>query len=78
VSEVNVPAGWQACPICQGTGTFTRWRDSSSALPMQTCPTCMGSRIISVLTGLPPAAPNALWTVDPAPPDTGREDDHAE
>jgi DnaJ-class molecular chaperone len=54
MSERNVLAGWQACPVCQGTGMFSDWRDSS-ALTARTCPVCMGSRIISTVTGLPPA-----------------------
>jgi hypothetical protein len=37
--ESKLAVGWQACPICQGAGTFTAWRDSSSVLAMQTCPT---------------------------------------
>jgi hypothetical protein len=74
MSERNLPVGWQACPVCQGTGVFTMFRDSSSVLPTGTCPVCMGSRIISTVTGLPPAAPNALWPVaDAARKEAGDE-----
>lgn len=36
---------WQKCPVCNGTGKNF----------ISNCPTCNGHRIISEVTGLPPA-----------------------
>jgi DnaJ-class molecular chaperone len=41
---------WQKCPVCNGTGVSYGGLSSSA-----TCPTCNGQRIISELTGKPPA-----------------------
>jgi DnaJ-class molecular chaperone len=38
---------WQACPICRGNGV---------TLIDETCTVCKGKKIISELTGLPPAS----------------------
>jgi DnaJ-class molecular chaperone len=38
---------WQACPICKGNGLTLR---------DETCTVCNGKKIISELTGLPPAS----------------------
>lgn len=40
---------WQKCPICNGTG-FT-----PEVFEKTVCPVCNGKKIISTLTGLPPA-----------------------
>lgn len=41
---------WQKCPVCNGTGKNYGGLQSSAI-----CPTCNGQRIISEITGLPPA-----------------------
>lgn len=41
---------WQTCPICKGSG-----KSSEKVYPKPDCPTCEGQRIISELTGKPPA-----------------------
>jgi DnaJ-class molecular chaperone len=41
---------WQKCPVCNGTGKNYGGLQSSAI-----CPTCNGQRIISEVTGLPPA-----------------------
>ena len=41
---------YQKCPICNGTGI------SPSFLSTSACPTCLGTRIISEINGLPPAS----------------------
>lgn len=43
---------WQKCPICNGTGTSPLPGTYSS---MPQCPTCLGARIISEISGLPPS-----------------------
>ncbi len=55
---------WQKCPICNGEGRITNNGYSSSLF--STCPTCNGTRIISELTGLPPAylAGNSTTTIE--------------
>lgn len=40
---------FQQCPICKGTGKINEFGVVTK------CPTCKGTRIISQLTGLPPA-----------------------
>ena len=44
---------WQKCPICNGTGKNYNGSPIASSAPF--CPTCNGQRIISELTGKPPA-----------------------
>jgi RecJ-like exonuclease len=44
---------WQKCPICDGTGKNYGYSSLLSYNP--NCPTCNGQRIISELTGKPPA-----------------------
>jgi len=43
---------WQKCPICNGTGQASTL---VNGIYNSICPTCSGSRIISQITGLPPA-----------------------
>lgn len=48
----DIDGGWQACPICGGTGT------DYSGLAYNTsniCTVCNGKKIISKLTGKPPS-----------------------
>lgn len=44
---------WQRCPICEGKGKIAA--DGFTSAVYQQCPCCDGKRIISILTGLPPA-----------------------
>ena len=44
---------WQKCPVCDGTGK--NYGYSSLLSYDSNCPTCNGHRIISELTGKPPA-----------------------
>lgn len=43
---------WQKCPICNGTG-ISPLAGVYSSIPQ--CPTCLGARIISEISGLPPS-----------------------
>ena len=42
---------WQKCPICNGTG-ISPIPDGINTTSQ--CPTCLGARIISEISGLPP------------------------
>jgi len=53
---------FQECPICKGNGNITV--SDSINYVNSTCPTCNGTRIISALTGLPPASSKKEETVD--------------
>jgi DnaJ-class molecular chaperone len=44
---------WQKCPVCNGTGK--NYGASEGGIYNSNCPTCNGHRIISELTGKPPA-----------------------
>jgi len=44
---------WQKCPVCNGTGK--NYGAHPSLIYNSNCPTCNGQRIISELTGKPPA-----------------------
>jgi hypothetical protein len=66
---------WQACPVCNGTGLLTRpphvpgdvttWLGGGAT--SYQCPTCLGRRIINVLSGHPPAASAATTFTQPTP-----------
>jgi DnaJ-class molecular chaperone len=43
---------WQKCPICNGTGKVSEPLSNNTST---TCTVCQGKKIISELTGLPPA-----------------------
>lgn len=57
---------WQKCPICNGEGKISNTGTSSSTF--QTCPTCQGNRIISKVSGLPPAT--VIDTIPTSSPDS--------
>jgi hypothetical protein len=44
---------WQKCPVCNGTGK--NYGALEGGIYNSNCPTCNGQRIISELTGKPPA-----------------------
>jgi hypothetical protein len=44
---------WQKCPVCNGTGK--NYGASEGGIYNSNCHTCNGHRIISELTGKPPA-----------------------
>jgi hypothetical protein len=46
---------WERCPICNGEGVIADIAYATTAINAKTCPTCKGTRIISSVTGLPPA-----------------------
>lgn len=54
-TDCGVGEGWQRCPDCDGSG-FDRMKPSLvGCVPSPDCPSCNGRRIISILTGNPPA-----------------------
>lgn len=61
---VQVHAGWQLCPKCNGDGHLGRY--NSPSITTDSCPVCdvcKGGKIINVLTGLPPSQ-FAVYTID--------------
>ena len=44
---------YQKCPICDGSGMIPEPYAVTTSFHVK-CPTCMGARIISSMTGLPP------------------------
>lgn len=47
---------WQKCPVCNGTGKDPNPGTFNTAAPV--CTVCNGEKIISQLTGKPPAKSN--------------------
>jgi hypothetical protein len=54
----QVVGPWQKCPVCNGAGEVLREYAGKVNSWTTPCPTCKGSRIISSVTGLPPAEAN--------------------
>lgn len=53
---------WQKCPICDGTGIIY---ENNTTTVYSSCPHCLGQRVISTVTGLPPNyEPNTNATGD--------------
>lgn len=59
LTPINIPAPqtqlWQTCPVCDGTGKVWAEQHGINLRFQNCCQVCEGKRIISTLTGLPPA-----------------------